>query len=85
MTDKTRQNWSLAGIFSIALALMTIGTGIWKLSANVTLLSAGLTKATSQHELILQQNAQIFQLVQQNSEEQLKILRRIEEKLDKRK
>lgn len=62
-------------MFTIAVALMGIGAGIWNLSA-------GFTLATSQHEQIFQQNAKIFQMVQQNSDEQLKVLRRIEEKLD---
>lgn len=85
MTDKTRQNWSVIGQFSTVIALLTIGAAIWNLAA-------GFTTATRQHEQlflqnaqILEQNAKIFQFVQQNSEEQLKTLRRIEEKLDKHK
>ena len=83
MTDRTRQNWSIVGQFSTVIALLTIGAAIWNLAA-------GFTTATRQHEQLFQQNAQIFeqnakifQLLQQNSDEQLKALRRIEEKLDR--
>ncbi len=75
MTSKTRQNWSIAGQLSTVVALLAIASGLWKADA-------GFTTATIQHEQIFQQNAEIFRLLNQNSEEQLKVLRRIEEKLD---
>lgn len=75
MTDRTRQNWSIAGQFSTVIALLAVAASIWQVAA-------GFTRATVQHEQLFQQNAEIFQMVKQNSEEQLKVLRRIEEKTD---
>lgn len=84
MTERGRQNWNTAGVFTVAVALMTIGSGIWRLSA-------GFTTATSQHEQMFQQNAHLLDLTLKNSEEQrknseeiVKVLNEIGGKLDKK-
>lgn len=76
MTDRTRQNWGIAGQFTTVIALLAVAASIWQVAA-------GFTKATVQHDQLFQQNAEIFQMVKRNSEEQLKVLSRIEEKMDR--
>ncbi|HEX7333426.1 MAG TPA: hypothetical protein VF290_18120 [Pyrinomonadaceae bacterium] len=76
MTDKARQTWSIAGQFSTVVALLAVAATVWQAAA-------GFTKATVQNDQLFQQNAQIFQMMKQDFDEQLKVLRQIEEKLDR--
>lgn len=73
MTDRNRQTVSIVGLFSIAASLMVVGAGVWRLAA-------GFTTATLQHDQIFQMVRQNSEDARRNSEEQLKVLRRIEEK-----
>ena len=72
MTDRTRQTAGLVAQFSVAFGLITLTLAIagatWRASAM-------FTTVTIQHE-------QLFQLARENSEQQLKVLQRIEEKLE---
>lgn len=77
VTDRNRQNLGIVGQFSTVVALIAVAASIWQVAA-------GFTTATIQHQQLFHQNAEILQMIKQNQEEQLKVLRTIEEKLDQR-
>ena len=60
-------------MFSIAMALMTIGMGIWNLSAK-------FTSAMGQHDQIIKMTQQSAEEARRNSENMLLLLQKIDGK-----